>query len=133
MDAVLDANYTPEMLESFKHDVRMWIEMDNTLRMLQSNIRERRNEKRILTSRILDFMKEHKIDDLNTPVGRLRFQVRRVKAPLSQQEVLRRISEYYQNDVVALQQLRTAVFTNRDSSDKACIRRLPWKNSTAVE
>lgn len=120
------------MLESFKHDVRMWIEMDNTIRLLQENIRLRRNEKQILTSRILDFMKHHKIDDLNTPVGSLRLQVRRVRAPLSQQEILTRISDYYKNDVIASQQLRTAVFGNRNVSDKASIRRLPWRRTTAA-
>lgn len=125
--------YTPEMLDAFRRDVRMWIEMDNTLRILQESIRERRKEKRLLTARILRFMQEHKIDDLNTPVGRLRFQVRRVKAPLSQQEILDRISDYYKNDVLACQQLRAAVFGNRSTADKASIRRIPWRQSAASE
>lgn len=121
--------YTPESLESFKHDVRTWLEMDNTLRALQRNLRERRAEKRVLSQRILEFMRRYKIDDLNTPIGRLRFQVSRVKPPLSQQEILDRIANYYQNDVIALQQLRTAVFGNRPVADKTSIRRIPWKST----
>jgi hypothetical protein len=119
--------YTPAMLEAFKHDVRAWLEMDNTLRVLQQNLRERRAEKRVLTQRVLEFMRRYKIDDLNTPIGRLRFQVSRVKAPLSQQEILDRIANYYQNDVIALQQLRTAVFGNRPVADRTSIRRIPWR------
>ena len=78
-------------------------------------------------------MQQHKIDDLNTPIGRLRYQVRRVKAPLSQQEIVKRIGDYYKNDVIASQQLRAAVFGRRDMADKASIRRLPWKNIAAIE
>jgi len=120
----LPPTYTPEMLESFKHDVRMWLELDNTIRLLQKAMQERRAEKRALTSRVLDFMSVYKIDDLNTPVGRLRYTTARVKVPLSRQQILDRIATYYHNDVIAAQQLRAAVFGTRDHADRMSIRRV---------
>jgi len=125
--ATLPPDYTPEMLEAFKHDVRMWLEMDNTLRVLQKTMQERRSEKRALTSRVLAFMSLYKIDDLNTPVGRLRYSTTRVKVPLSRQVILDRIAGYYQSDVIAAQQLRVAVFGDRDHAEHMSIRRVAWK------
>ena len=56
-------------LESFKNDVRMWMELDNSIRRLQAAIKERREAKKIINARILDFMSKYKIDDLNTREG----------------------------------------------------------------
>lgn len=119
--------YTPEMLDMFKQDVRRWLDIDNAIKVLQDNLKDRRKEKTALTSRIMDFMKRHNIDDLNTPMGRLRFQVRKVKAPLSQQEIQRRINDYYKDDAMSSQQVRAAVFGQRALCNRASIRRLPWK------
>lgn len=120
----LPPEYTPDMLEAFKHDVRIWLELDTSIRVLQANLRERRAEKTLLTQRMLEFMRRYQIDDLNTPMGRLRFQVSKVKAPLSQRSIVDRITRYYSDDVVASQQLRAAVFGNREVSSRASIRRI---------
>jgi hypothetical protein len=116
--------YTVEMLEAFKTDVRAWLETDTALRVLQAGLRQRRAEQRVLAQRVLEFMRRHKIDDLNTPVGRLRFQVTRVRPPLTHSDIIGRISTYYQNDMIAAQQLRTAVFGNRTRVDRTSIRRI---------
>jgi hypothetical protein len=119
--------YTPDMMESFKYDVRMWLEIDNAVRVLQKTMQERRNEKRALASRILSFMGRYKIDDLNTPVGRLRSSTARVKVPLSHQEILARIASYHESDVIAAQQLRAALFGSCEHTERTSIRRIAWR------
>ena len=115
---------TTTEMDAFKQDIRMWLEMDATLRALQANVRQRRLEHRLLTQRILAFMAQHGIDDLNTPMGRLRFHVTYVKPPISQHTLLQRITEFFQNDVISAQQIRTALLGSRDRTERTSLRRI---------
>ena len=116
-----------EALDAFKADVRTWLELDNTIRPMQAGVRERRNAKRSLTTRVLDFMSRYNIEDLSTRDGRLRFQVSYVRAPLSHGAIRTRIESYYSapgRDVAAGLELSGAVFGNRERCERTSLRRL---------
>jgi hypothetical protein len=113
---------TTTEMDAFKQDIRMWFEMDATLRDLRASLRQRRLEHRLLTQRVLAFMAEHGIEYLNTPMGRLRFHVAYIKPPVSQQVLMQRITDFFQNDVIAAQQIRTALLGSRDRTERASLR-----------
>jgi hypothetical protein len=81
------------MLEEFKHQVKMWMEIDNQIKTLQQTVREKRAVREALTPKILSFMSKFNIEDLNTREGKLRYRVLRVKPPLRQSEMKERLSE----------------------------------------
>lgn len=110
-------------LDAFKQDIRMWLEMDTVIADLRNNIKQRRLEHRILTQRILAYMNQHGIDYLNTPVGRIRFHMGYIRPPLSQQVMMQRITEYFNDDVIAAQQLRTALLAGRTRTERPVLRR----------
>lgn len=111
-------------LDAFKADVRTWLETDNSIRLLQASLRERRDAKRALTERILSFMSRYNIEDLSTRDGRLRFQVSYVRAPLSQQAIRARITDFFATDAIAAQELSSAVFGNRERNQRTWLRRV---------
>jgi hypothetical protein len=111
-------------LEAFKADVRIWLEVDTSIRQLREAARERREAKRALTSRILAFMTKHNIEDLSTRSGRLRAQVAYVRSPLSHQVIRSRIDNLYASDAAAAQQLSGILFGNRERSERTSLRRL---------
>ena len=113
-----------DALDAFKADVRTWLELDNSIRGLQASIRERRNAKRGLTSRVLDFMARYNIEDLSTRDGRLRSKVSYVRAPLSHQAIRTRIDTFFSADAAAAFQLSGAVFGNRERCERTSLRRL---------
>ena len=113
-------------MEGFRCDVRTWIELDNSIRLLQESLRERKDAKRKLTNRIVTFMANHNIIDLATRFGRLRFQVEYVRAPLSHKAIRSRISDFYSSraEPDAAQELSGAVFGNRQRCERVALRRL---------
>jgi hypothetical protein len=111
-------------LDAFKNDVRTWIEVDNSIRDMHAAIRDRRAAKKSLTDRILSFMEEFNIEDLNTKDGRLRYRMSYVRAPLSHASIKDRISNYFASNASAAQEVHGAVFGNRERSEKLSLRRL---------
>jgi hypothetical protein len=113
-----------DMLESFKTDVRTWLEVDTSIRTLQASIRDRRQAKRELSNRIMSFMSRYNIEDLSTRDGCLRFHVTYARMPLSHQAIRSRIESYYAADAEAAQELSGAVFGNRDRAERTVLRRM---------
>jgi hypothetical protein len=69
-------------LEEFKNQVRIWMELNSSIKQLQQLARERRLFKKQLTDKILEFMHKYNIDDLTTKEGRLLCKSSYVKTPL---------------------------------------------------
>lgn len=113
----------PDVLSEFKHHVRMWLELDNTTKKLQSAIRERKNHKKVLTHKILEFMDKYNIEDLNTVEGKLRYSVQYVKKNLSTNVIRARITEFLAQDAPLCNRLSDAVFS-QDRQEKHVLRRL---------
>jgi len=114
-----------DALNDFKHDVRMWLELDNTIRRLQALLKERRHARMMLHERITRFMRDHNIEDLNTRECRLRYHVSYVRSPLSQQVIRDRINAFFQDNAHVAQALQGAVFGTRERKEQRSLRRLP--------
>lgn len=78
-------------LEDFKNQVRIWLELDSSIKLLQQLARERRIYKRQLTDKIIAFMTHHNIEDLTTKEGRLVQRTSHVQRPLSQTTIRQRV------------------------------------------
>ena len=52
-------------------NVKTWLDIDNEIRTLQKEIRNRRKLKKDLTQNLVDIMKTQDIDALNVPDGQL--------------------------------------------------------------
>lgn len=114
----------PHVLEAFKCDVRTWIELDDSIQRLMVAIKERRAAKKVLTERILAFMANHDIHDLNARECRICSKVSFVRSPLSHTDIKDRICNYFSSNTTAAQELNGAVFGNRVRQERIILRRL---------
>jgi hypothetical protein len=111
-------------LEEFKNDVRMWLELDSSIRQLQASLKERRRAKTVLHQRIMRFMSQHNIEDLNTRECRLRYRISYVRASLSQQAIKERIQSFFETNTTVAQSLQTAIFGARERQERHSLLRL---------
>lgn len=119
-------------LRGFKDDVRMWMELDNSIARLRAAAKERQTAKAQVAQRVLGFMSRHNIEDLHTREGRLRYQVSFVRAPLTQRVIRERIAQFYAGDETAAGAVHEAVFGNRVREERASLRRMkPPQQPTA--
>lgn len=111
------------VLEEFKNQVKMWIEIDNNIRKLKQAARERNVVKKQLTEKILMFMAKYNIEDLNTRDGsRLRYKVSSVKEPLTANKIKERLEKNIGN-IHSVDDLNEKVFTAK-KVERVSLRRL---------
>lgn len=83
-----------EELDAFKNLVNDWFKYDDQIRKLDTAIKERKNYQKALDNKIQDFMFTYKYNDLNTQHGRIKTNIRKVKAPIKMSEIKDRIIKY---------------------------------------
>ena len=111
-------------LEEFKNQVKIWMELDNSIKQLQTLQRERKTFKKQLTDKILQFMSVHNIDDLNTKDGRLLFKTSFVKRPLTQSTIRQRVEDELNKEVPDKCTAITLAVFDRDKKQTMSLRRL---------
>lgn len=116
------------VLEEFKNQVRLWIEIDNQISKLQQAVRERNVVKKQLTEKILRFMGKYNIEDLNTKDGsKLRYRVSTVKPVVSKADIKKRLLENY-GKAQNLEQLTEILFSNQEQVQRVSLRRMKVPN-----
>jgi len=113
---------TPVELEEFKNHVRMWMEIDNSVKKMQSAIRERNAAKNMISQNILQFMSKFNIEDLNTKEGKLKYRVCQVKEPLSHNIMKTRFLENF-DPSKSVEEMTTKIFEERKLVEKHSLRR----------
>jgi hypothetical protein len=122
------------VLDEFKKQVKLWMELDNHIKAMMVSIKEKRNVQHALTEKITAFMNHYNIEDLNTREGKLRYKVVRVKPPLRKQGIKEKLSEYFGNDPNMKEKVLSAVFDDQQSLvvEKPSLRRLKASNTQNI-
>ena len=76
-------------------NVKTWLNIDNEIRTLQKEIKNRRKLKRELTQSLVGIMKNNDIEQLNIPDGQLIYTKNKIRAPLSKKHLLASLSTYF--------------------------------------
>lgn len=115
-------------LEEFKHQVKLWMELDNQIKKMQQSIKEKRGVQKVLTDRILAFMSRYNIEDLNTKDGKLRYKVSRVKpATVKKASIKDKLLNYFEHDRETGEKVVQAIFAEEEEAnkvEKVSLRRL---------
>ena len=82
----------------FKSLVKTWLSYDDEIRILQNALKDRRAKKNELTPKVMDFMKNHDIEDLNTKDGKLRCYTSNRKKALTQKDIKHKLLGYFKNE-----------------------------------
>ena len=113
-------------LDEFKHQVKLWIELDNQIKQMSQIIKEKKKIQRMLTDKILAFMARYNIEDLNTKDGKLRYKVTHVKPSVKQTTIKKKLYDYFEHDSELANKVVNAVFddTAVQKIEKPALRRL---------
>lgn len=82
---------TEDELEHFRQQVSEWMKLDDAIRKLSVAVRERKIHQQALATKIQEFMIKFKYDNLNTQMGKIRANVRKVKQPLKLTDIREKI------------------------------------------
>ena len=117
-----------ETQNALLQNVKSWLTIDNEIRALQKEIKERRKMKKQLTTDLMTTMKSNDIDALNVPDGELIYNKTKTKAPLSKKHLLSSLSQYFKGDKRMIDELSKFIMETRAEKEKESIRRKIKKN-----
>jgi hypothetical protein len=113
------------IFEEFKQNVKTWMDIDTQIKRLQGAITLRRKMQSDLNEKILRFMNDHNIEDLNTREGVLRYKTSNVKAPLTQKAIKEKISEKFKDTPDVVGKIMD-VFNDRELKARSSLRRIKY-------
>ena len=117
-----------ETQKALLENVKSWLTIDNEIRALQKEIKERRKMKKQLTTDLMSTMKTNDIDALNVPDGELIYNKTKTKAPLSKKHLLSSLGQYFKGDQRMIDELSKFIMESRAEKEKESIRRKIKKN-----
>jgi hypothetical protein len=97
-------------LEEFKHQVKMWMDIDNQIKKLNQAVKEKKTVQKVLSDKILTFMSRYNIEDLNTKDGKLRAKVSYTKPAVKKTSIKEKLLNYFEHDKETGKKVTDAVF-----------------------
>ena len=103
--------------------IREWITVDNEIKVLQKQLKERREQKKTLTGSLVDVMKSNEIDCFDINDGKLVYAKTKTRTPLSKKHLLNSLLMYYKDDADKAQSISKFIMDSRDVKTNESIRR----------
>ena len=113
-------------------NVREWVRIDNEIRKLQSEISNRRQEKKILNTVLMDTMKSNNIDCFDLNDGQICYTKKNVKKPINNKILLDILTKYCKGDVVQASEINDYIKENRSEIIKENITRKISKTNADI-
>jgi|TARA_B000000532_G_C18668083_1_gene319805 hypothetical protein len=112
MNESLDVNEGE--LNEFKSQLKQWLTIDEEINKHETKIKELKKLKnKILQPQITAFMVNHNVKDVNTQIGKIRCNERRLKKPLNKTNIRSNLSQVIKDDK-KIEQAMTLIMDNRE-------------------
>ncbi len=105
--------------------IKDWIGLDEEIKNLQKQIKEKRNEKKENTETLVRIMRENDIDcfDLDDKGGKLIYTQQKIKQSLSKKHLMTCLMKYFKDDSKQASEVSNFILNNRTTKIKENIRR----------
>ena len=104
-------------------NVKGWISIDNEIKELQKELKEKRKEKKMYTTNLVDIMKTNNVDCFDIKNGKLIYTKKKIRAPLSKKHLFSSLSNYFKNNKDIIDELGNYILNSREEKIKENIKR----------
>jgi len=102
-------------------NIREWIQLDNEIKELQKEVKQRKTKQQQKTALLLEIMKNNELDGVDVPNGRLAHVKRVSKAPITKKTLLGLLSKFYEGDISQALAVNNFIMNNREEVVKETI------------
>ena len=104
--------------------VKTWIELDDQIKTLQKNIRDKRVIKKEATEALVETMRQNDIDCFELGQGnKLIYTKRKSKKPLSKKHLLKALGTYFKGNELQAKEVSKYIMSTREDNIKEDLRR----------
>tara|TARA_Y100001970_G_scaffold37677_1_gene46549 strand:- start:4197 stop:4559 length:363 start_codon:yes stop_codon:yes gene_type:complete len=114
--------------ERIVNNVKTWLTIDEEIKKMQREIRNKKKEKKIVTENLVEIMKYNEIDCFDINDGKLVYTKSKVKQALSKKHLLNALSTYFQNDGIKAKEVTSFILDSRQVKIKENIKHKIKKN-----
>lgn len=111
-----------ETKDQLVNSLKEWIQIDNEMRVLQEQVKKYRDQKKNITSELVNVMRDNEIDCFDINDGKLIYSRSKVKKPINKKNLLSSLSLYFRDDKKA-QELSAFILDQREEKINESIRR----------
>lgn len=108
--------------------IKQWMTVERELKVLQKEVKARREQKKTAAEALVAIMKENDIDCFDISEGKIIHTQNKSRAPLSKQHLLTSLSQYFSETEVDTEALGKFILESRAVKMKDDIRHKPPKN-----
>ena len=119
-----ESNDTELSLTDLKTMVREWVHLDNQIRGINRQLSEFRNNKKKLSTTLVDVMRENKLGQFDLKDGQIMYVKKNVKKPINQKQLLNILANYFQGNEEKATEMSTYIMSNREETVKESIKRV---------
>ncbi len=103
-------------------NIKTWVVLNNKIKVLQKELTMMRKEKKTITDKLVEVMKNNDIDEFDLNGGKLIYSKNKVKAPLSRKHLIDSLAKFYKNDTELVEELSKFIMESRSESIKESIK-----------
>jgi hypothetical protein len=111
--------------------IKDWVRLDNDIRKLQAEISQRKNEKKRVSSRLMETMSANNIDCFDIKDGQLCYSKRNIKKPITKKGLFDILTKYYNGDLMQATQINDYIIENREDVVKETLVRKIAKDNVS--
>ena len=105
-----------ETKEQLVQSIRNWVKLDNDIRKLQDEIKQRKKEKAVVSTSLIETMKKNDIDCFDINNGQLCYNKKNVKKPITKKMLMSVLSKYYKGDILKASEVNDFILDNREET-----------------
>jgi len=118
--------YIMDRTEHLKDSIKEWIGIDNEMKVLQAELKLRRQKKKQLSDNLIDVLKNSGIDGWNTKEGKLEYCVTKTKTAINKDHIRQSLSKFIE-DSEQIEAMTSFIYESRGVKEKESIKRKPTK------
>ncbi len=103
--------------------IKEWVQADNDIRILNQELRERKNGLKQISQNLMKTMQENDIDEFALKEGKLVYCKTNVKKPITKKNLVAILSKYYDGDISQALKVNKFIMDNREEVVKESIKR----------
>ena len=118
-----------ETKEHLIKTIKEWVRLDNDIRKLKKEEKQRNDEKKKVSNTLMEIMKKNEIDEFDINDGKICYTKKSIKKPITKKLLLDVLSKYYKGDTLKASELNEFIIDNREEIVKETISRKVTKEN----
>ena len=94
--------------------IKEWVRLDNDIRKLQKEEKQRKDDKKNISNVLMEIMKKNEIDVFDINDGQICYTKKNIKKPITQKILMNVLSDYFKGDMLKAAELNEYIRDNRE-------------------